>query len=72
MHTKFDIYVFINEIELNIGPCMKINKIFISQNLDLIQHKPCKIFMNNEVIDIYKLMWASIFLVRIDRISVSF
>ena len=52
MRTKLDIYVFINEIELNMGPCMNINKIFISQNLDLIQHKPCKMFMNNQVIDI--------------------
>jgi len=52
VRTKFDIYVFIGEIEFNTGPYMKINKIFISQNLDLIQHKPCKMFMNNQVIDI--------------------
>jgi len=59
VRTKYDIYVFINEIELNIGPCMKINKIFISQNRDMIQHKPCKMFMNNQVIDIYMHKWAS-------------
>ena len=32
---------------------MKINKIFTSQILDLIQHIPCKMFMNNQVIDTY-------------------
>ena len=55
MLTKLDIYVFIDEIEVNTGPYMKINKIFIFQNLDLIQHKPCIMFINNQVINIYML-----------------
>jgi len=34
---------------------MKINNNIFLRNLDLIQHKPCKMFMKNQVIAKYKL-----------------
>ena len=47
---------YFNELEFNIGPYVEIDEMFFfSQNLDLIEHKSCKLCMNNQMSD----TWSS-------------